>query len=60
MNIFWLLLRGPFFGWWCVVVDIFWLVVGGGGYVSAGGRLGWMVVGCGEWWHNLIKTIEKN
>ena len=31
MNIFWLLLGGcPFFGWWCVMVDIFWLVVGDG------------------------------
>ena len=31
MNIFWLL-RGavPFFGKWSVVVDMFWLVVGGG------------------------------
>ena len=29
----WLLLSvGPFFGWWCVVGDIFWLVVGGGGW----------------------------
>ena len=40
MNIFWLLLGGrPFFGWWCVVVDIFWLAVAGGGYILAGG--GW-------------------
>ena len=30
MNIFWLLLGGsPFFGWWWVV-DVLWLVVGGG------------------------------
>ena len=27
-----LLSVGPFFGWWCVVGDIFWLVVGGGGW----------------------------
>ena len=40
MNILWLLLgAGPFFGWWCVVVDIFWLVVGGGEYILAVG--GW-------------------
>ena len=33
MNIFWLLLDGdPFFGWWWVLVDIFWLVVRGGGW----------------------------
>ena len=33
MNIFWLLLgNGPFFGWWSVVLDMFWLVVGGGGW----------------------------
>ena len=32
MNIFGLLLSGGLFcGWW-VVVDIFWLVVGGGGW----------------------------
>ena len=37
MNIFWLLLgNGPFFGWWWVVLDMFWLVVGGGWW--------WMVV----------------
>ena len=31
MNIFWPLLDGvPFFLCWWVVVDIFWLVVGGG------------------------------
>ena len=40
MNIFWLLQDGgQFFGKWCVVVDIFWLVVGGRGYILAGG--GW-------------------
>ena len=37
MNIFWILLGGsPFFGWLWVVVDTFRLVVGGGGYISAG------------------------
>ena len=30
MNIFWFLLGfGPFFGCWWVVVNIFWLVLGG-------------------------------
>ena len=51
MNILWLLLGGgPFFGWWCVLVDIYWLVVGGGGWR-------WMkvmVVGRGTWWHSLV------
>ena len=33
MNMFWLLPgAGPFFGKWLVVVDIFWLVLGGGGW----------------------------
>ena len=27
---------GPFFGKWWVVVDIFWLVLGGGGYILKG------------------------
>ena len=32
MDLFRLLLGvGPFIGWWWVVTDIFWLVVGGGG-----------------------------
>ena len=64
MNIFWLLLGGsPFFGWWCVMVDIFWLMVGDGGcwwiyfdwwgVVGAGGRW-WMVVGRSGWWHSLV------
>ena len=39
--------------WW-VVVDIFWLVVGGGGwcgYILAGGGSWWVVVGRGgSWW----------
>ena len=38
MNIFWLFLGGsPFFRWWWVVVDVFWLVVGGVGYILASG-----------------------
>ena len=61
MNIFWLLLDGgPFFGWF-VVVDIFWLVVGGSGYILASGGWWWvvvdtfwLVVGLGGWWHNLV------
>ena len=33
MDKFWLLLGGgPFNGWWWVVVDTFWLEVGGSGY----------------------------
>ena len=58
MNIIWLLLgAGPFFGWWCVVVDIFWLVVGSdgwwwvvvgsGGYILGGGGCWWIYFG---WW----------
>ena len=51
MNKFWLLLgAGPFFGWWWVVEDIFWLVgvvVGVGGYILAGGGQRWVVVGDG-------------
>ena len=39
MNIFWLLWGGGhFFGEWQVVVDIFWLVVGSGGYILARGE----------------------
>ena len=38
-----------FFGWWCLVGDIFLLVVGGG-YVFASGGWQWMVVvGCGRY-----------
>ena len=41
MNTFWLLLGGgPFFGWWCLVVDIFWVVV----------DIFWLVVGGSGWW----------
>ena len=49
MNIFWLLLGGsPFFGWLWVVLDIFWLVVGGGWMVV---NIFWLVVGGGGcWW----------
>ena len=36
-----------YFGWWWVVVDIFWLVVGRGGWW-------WVVVGRGWWWHSLV------
>ena len=58
MNIFWLLRGGgPFFGKWQVVVDIFWLVVGGSGYILTGGGwqwvvvdIFWLVVGGGGWW----------
>ena len=35
---------GPFFGKWWVVVDIFWLVLGGGGYILADGGWSWVVV----------------
>ena len=38
MDIFWLLLSvGSFCGWCWVMVYIFWLVVGGGEYILAGG-----------------------
>ena len=59
MNKFWILWgSGPFFGKWQVVVDIFWLVVGGGGYILAGDGWWWVVVdifwlvmvGGGWWW----------
>ena len=40
-----------------MVVDIFWLVVGGGGYILAGGELWrvladifWLIMGGGGWW----------
>ena len=49
MNTFWLLRGGgPFFGKWQVVVDIFWLVVGGRGCTLAGGGCWWTY--CGWWW----------
>ena len=62
MNISWLLRGdGSFFGKWWVVVDIFWLVLGGGGYILAGGGwcqiyFGWwcVVVGRGESRHSLV------
>ena len=58
MNMFWLLLCGGlFFGWGCVVVDIFYLVVGGGGWswmVVGGDGRWWMMVGHGGWWHCLV------
>ena len=50
-----------FFGWWCLVGDIFLLVVGGGGWwwwwvvvdmfllVVGGGGWWWMVVSCGRY-----------
>ena len=51
MNIFWLFRGGsPFFGKWYVVVDTFWLVVGGGEYILAGVGWRWMVVGGSGWW----------
>ena len=73
MNVFWLLQSGgPFFGKWQVVVDIFWLVLGGSGYILTGGGwqwvvvdIFWLVVGGGGWWwvvaqfsltHNRIAT----
>ena len=34
-------------GWWWMVVDIFWLVVGGGEWL-------WAVVGVCGWWHSLV------
>ena len=46
-----------FTGWWCVVVDIFYLVVGGRGWslmVVGGDGRWWMVVGHGGWWHCLV------
>ena len=49
MNISWLLRGdGSFFGKWWVVVDIFSLVLGDGGYILAGG--GWCQIYFGWWW----------
>ena len=31
-------------GWWSVLVDISWLVMGGGEYILAGGGSWWVVV----------------
>ena len=39
-----------FSGW----SSISWEVVGSGGYILAGGRWWWMVVGRGEWWYSLV------
>ena len=35
-------------------MDIFWLVVGDGGYILAGGGWWWMMVGRGGSWHSLV------
>ena len=40
------------------MVDIFWLVVGGGGYILDGGGRWWMMVGRGGSWHSLVKPLE--
>ena len=44
-----------------MVVDIYWVMVGVGGYILAGGGwwrvvmdVFWLVVGGGEWWHSLV------
>ena len=48
MNIFWLLRGvGPFLCEMVVVVDIFWLMVGGSGHILAGGG---NILDGGEWW----------
>ena len=40
-----------------MVVGIFWVVVGGGGFILGSGRvvvgLFWVVMGGGGWWHGL-------
>ena len=55
MNKFWILWgSGPFFGKWQVVVDIFWLVAGGGGYILAGDGWWWVFLGRGGLWHSLV------
>ena len=38
------------FGWWWVVVDIFWLVVGGGGWRWTYFGWWWVLVDGGWWW----------
>ena len=53
--------------WWSIfgemvsVVDLFWLVLGGGGYILPGGGwrwvvvdIFWLLVGDGGWWHSLV------
>ena len=39
-----------YFGQWWVVVDILWLLVGGGGCWLAVVEIFYMVVGRGRWW----------
>ena len=50
-------------GWWWVVLDIFWLVVGGAGYILAGEGWWWMVVGGGivysDPFFNSIREIKR-
>ena len=43
------------------VVDLFWLVLGGGEYILPGGGwrwvvvdIFWLLVGDGGWWHSLV------
>ena len=45
-----------------MMVGLFWVIVGGSGFILNGGffwvllalgELWWMVVGRGEWWHRL-------
>ena len=34
-------------------------MVGGGGYILAGGRWCWLVVDGGGWWHSLVFLISE-
>ena len=46
------------------MVDVFWLMVGGGGYILAGGgccwvlvNIFWLMVGAAGWWHIIVQPI---
>ena len=48
------LLTWIYFGLWLVVVDIFWLLVGGGGLWWAVVDIFGLVVVAGGWWHSSV------
>ena len=41
-------------GCWWIYLGWRWVVVGGGGYILAGGVKWWVVVDGDGWWHNLV------
>ena len=38
-----------FFGWWGMVVDLFWVVVGSGRFILGDGGWWWVILECGKW-----------